>query len=105
MIFVLYCASDYVDEDEDDEEDDDEDDRLAGDYSAAENSIKLGFANIKNTSNNKSNEESRNMGSSTHSELRNDGMGIQEDIKVNQIKNDSRFSMTDFENNNESEGK
>ena len=76
-----------------------------GDYSSAENSIKVDFTNIKNTSNNKSNEESRNMGSSTNSRLRNDGMGLQEDINVSQMKNDSRFSMTDFENNNESEGK
>ena len=45
------------------------------------------------------------MGTSAHSGIRNDGMGIQEDINVSQMKNDSRCFMTDFENNNESEGK
>ena len=92
---------------EDDEEDDDEDDNgVIGDCSSVGNSIKFNSASTKGINySNKSNEESLPMRLSTSSGFQNEELGTHGDINVNQIQNDSHLSITDFENNNESDGK
>ena len=104
LLFQFNYVSDYVDEDEEDDEDDEED-GLMGDYSSVGSSIKFDSTNIYNiNTTNKSNVESNLTRISANSGLQNSGMGIHEDVNVNHIQNDSRLSMTDLENDNESEG-
>ena len=104
LLFLSYYISDYVDEDDEDDEDDEED-GLMGDYSSVGSSIKFDSTNIHNiNTTNKSNVESNLIRISANSGLQNSGMGIHEDVNVNHIQNDSRLSMTDLENDNESEG-
>ena len=106
MVIFSY-VSDYVDEDEEDDEYDDEDDNgIMGDCSSVGNSNKFDSTNTSgiNYSNN-SNEESLSMRISTSSGFQNEAMSTHEDINVKRIQNDSHLSITDFENNNESDGK
>ena len=106
MVIFSY-VSDYVDEDEEDDEYDDEDDNgIMADCSSVGNSNKFDSTNTSgiNYSNN-SNEESLSMRISTSSGFQNESMSTHEDINVKRIQNDSQLSITDFENNNESDGK